>query len=69
MFTEIIAIIVGVVITWLVFSWAIKVLKTSISTAIAIALMLLILQLVFGIGYPEVWQELEQLIQQFLSIS
>ena len=67
MFTEIIAIIVGIIITWLVFTWAIKVLKTSISTAIAIAIMLLILQLVFGIGYPEVWQELEQLIQHFIS--
>ena len=67
MFTEIIAIIVGIIITWLVFTWAIQVLKTSISTAIAIAVVLLILQLVFGVGYREIWQELERLIQQFLS--
>lgn len=67
MFTEIIAIIVGIIITWLVFTWAIQVLKTSISTAIAIAVILLILQLVFGVGYREIWQELERLIQQFLS--
>ncbi len=61
MSVEIIILIAVMLISWLVFTWLIKVLKASISTAFAIAIIVLILQLVFGIGFQEVWQQIVQL--------
>ena len=61
MSVEIIILIAVMLISWLVFTWLIKVLKASISTALAIAIIVLILQLVFGIGFQEVWQQIIQL--------
>ena len=58
MSVEIIILIGVMLISWLVFTWLIKVLKASISTALAIAIIVLILQLVFGIGFQEVWQQI-----------
>ena len=67
MSTEIIAIAVGLVITWLIFAWVIKVLKASISTALMIMLILLMLQIFLGITYQEIWQDFNQFVRQFLS--
>ena len=61
MSVEIVILIAAMLISWLVFTWLIKVLKASISTAFAIAIIVLILQLVFGIGFQEVWQQIVQL--------
>lgn len=61
---EIITIAVGIILTWLIFTWVIKVLKASISTAFAIAIVLLVLQFFFGIHYQQIWQELTKVIQQ-----
>ena len=63
---ELITIAAGIVITWLLFTALIKILKTSIKTALAIAVILFLIQIIFGISYKQVWQELERLIQNFL---
>jgi hypothetical protein len=55
---ELIIVIGALLVTWLVFTWVIKVLKASISTAIAIAAIVLILQLAFGIGPERIWQQI-----------
>jgi hypothetical protein len=55
---ELIIVIGALLVTWLVFTWVIKVLKASISTAIAIAAIVLILQLAFGIGPDRIWQQI-----------
>lgn len=55
---ELIVLIASVVITWLIFTWVLKVLKASLTTAITIAAILLILQLAFGIQYQTIWQEI-----------
>jgi ACR3 family arsenite efflux pump ArsB len=65
---EIIAIAAGIILTWLIFTWLVKVLKASISTAFAIGLILLGLQFFFGIHYQQIWQDLTQIIQQILSL-
>ena len=57
---DLIVIIAAVVVAWLIFTWLIKVLKASISTALALALIALILQIFLGIGLEEVWQQLRQ---------
>jgi hypothetical protein len=50
-----------------IFTWLVKVLKASIGTALAIAIVILILQIAFGIGPQQLWQQvinLPQTIQQ-----
>ncbi|MBE9167827.1 hypothetical protein IQ238_09950 [Pleurocapsales cyanobacterium LEGE 06147] len=67
---ELIVLVTAIVIAWLIFTWLIRVVKVSITTAITIAAIVLFLQVVFGIGYQEVWQQLVRLIQnvwQFFS--
>ncbi|MBE9228420.1 hypothetical protein IQ264_23650 [Phormidium sp. LEGE 05292] len=64
---ELIVLIAALIVTFLVFTWLIKVVKATIQTALTIALLVLILQIVFGIGPNQVWQkiiELPQLIWQ-----
>ncbi|MDJ0649059.1 MAG: hypothetical protein QNJ60_10175 [Xenococcaceae cyanobacterium MO_188.B19] len=63
---ELITIAAGLVITWLLFTAIIKILKTSITTALTIAAILLLIQIIFGVRYQEVWQEFEELIKKFL---
>lgn len=63
---ELITIIAGVLITWLLFTWFIKIFQTSIKTALTIALILFCLQIFFGIRSQQVWQELRQLFQELL---
>ncbi len=60
---ELIILIVAVVISWLVFTLLIKVVKASIKTAITLAAIVLILQLVFGIGLSDLWQYATQVPQ------
>ncbi len=60
---ELIILIVAVVISWLVFTLLIKVVKASIKTAITFAAIVLILQLVFGIGLSDLWQYVTQVPQ------
>lgn len=55
---DLLVLIAAIIIAWLVFTWLIKVVKTSINTAVIIALIILLLQLFFGIGPQEVWQQL-----------
>ena len=61
--TDLIVIIAAILIAWLIFTWSIKVLKASISTALSIAIIALILQIFLGIGWEEVWQQLVQFSQ------
>ena len=66
MSVELIAIIAGVIITWLLFTWFIKVFQTSVKTALTIAFILLCLQMFFGIRSQQVWQELRTFVQELL---
>ena len=62
---EIIAITVGLIILWLLLTWAFKVLKVSISTIVMIGIVLLIIRVVFGVQIQQLWQELILFIQNF----
>ncbi|MGF1491495.1 MAG: hypothetical protein ACFBSC_03375 [Microcoleaceae cyanobacterium] len=50
---ELIIFLAALLVSWLVFTWFIQVLKASISTALAVAAIILVLQLWFGIGPQE----------------
>lgn len=57
-------------ISWLVFTWLLRVAKTTMKTAFLVAAIVMILQVVLGIGPDQVWRqvtELPQLIQDWLS--
>lgn len=56
-------IIVALIISWLVFTALLKIVKTTLTTAITIALLVLALQLLFGITPQTVWQQVQQLWQ------
>lgn len=60
---ELIVLIAALIVTFLVFTWLIKVAKATIQTALTIALLVLILQIVFGIGPNQVWQKIIELPQ------
>lgn len=63
---EIITIIAALIISWLVFTGLVSLLKTTLKTAFTVALIVLILQLGFGIGPQTLWQHIIQLPQTLL---
>jgi hypothetical protein len=66
---ELIVTIAAIVITWLIFTWAIKVLKASITTALTVAIILIALQLFFGIQSQQIGKaiiHIGQIIWQFI---
>ena len=60
---ELIVLIAALIVTFLVFTWLIKVVKATIQTALTIAIIVLILQLIFGIGPTQLWQKITELPQ------
>lgn len=60
---NLVLIVAALLITFLVFTWLVKVVKATIGTAIAIAILVLVLQLVFGIGPAQVWQPIIESVQ------
>ncbi|NES25124.1 MAG: hypothetical protein F6K41_41010 [Symploca sp. SIO3E6] len=61
--SEIIIIIGAVIVSWLVFTWLVKVVKASIATGIILTIIVLLLQLVFDVKLSELLQEMTQLPQ------
>lgn len=49
----------AVIVSFLVFTWLIKVVKATVGTALLLAFVILVLQLVFGIGPNEVLQQIK----------
>jgi hypothetical protein len=58
---NLILVVAAIVISVLVFTWLIKVVKATLSTALLIAAIVLVLQFVFGIGADRLLQQLWQL--------
>jgi hypothetical protein len=60
---EVIILIAAIVISWLAFTALLKVLKTTVTTAITIGVIILILQILFGITYLDLWHQILQFPQ------
>ncbi|MFM7547122.1 MAG: hypothetical protein ACKO3I_11570, partial [Synechococcales cyanobacterium] len=58
----------ALIVSWLVFTWLIRVFKTTAMTALSIAAIILILQVVFGIGPQQLWNEVSRLPQTLLEL-
>ena len=56
-----ILLIAAVVVAWLVFTWLLRVAKTTLKTALLIALIVLGLQVIVGIGPDQVLQTIVDL--------
>jgi hypothetical protein len=56
-----IIVVASLVVAFLVMAWLLKVVKTTIGTALAIAAIVLALQLFFGVGPGELWTQIVQL--------
>ena len=58
-----ILLIAALFIAFLIFTWLLKVVKATISTALAVAFIVLLVQLLFGIGPVELWNQITTLWQ------
>ncbi|WP_236738753.1 hypothetical protein [Chroogloeocystis siderophila] len=60
---DLIVLIAALVVAWLVFTALIRVVKTTLSTALTVAAIVLILQIGFGVQPQQLWQQIVQLPQ------
>jgi hypothetical protein len=60
---ELILLLAALAVTVLVFTALVNLVKTTVKTAILVALVILALQLFFGIGFQEVWDQVLQIVQ------
>ena len=63
---NLITLLAALIVSWLVFTALINLLKTTLKTAVSIAAVVLVLQLAFGIGPQQLWQQLIELPQTVL---
>ncbi|MGD1862818.1 MAG: hypothetical protein ACFB0E_22960 [Leptolyngbyaceae cyanobacterium] len=60
------AIVIGAVfLSFLVFTWLVKVARATFRTAVLVAVILLIVQLVFGIGPQALWEQIQNWLPSF----
>ncbi len=66
--TDLILLVASLLVALLIFNWLIKVIKTSVTTAMIIVIIVMILQITLGISPEQLWSQimnLPQTIQQF----
>ncbi|MGF1522119.1 MAG: hypothetical protein ACFBSF_07355 [Leptolyngbyaceae cyanobacterium] len=62
---EILILVGAILISFLVFTWLLKVVRATLKTAILVALTLLVLQLIFGIGPTAIWEQIQTWLPNF----
>lgn len=61
-----IAILIGaLLVSFLVFTWLLKVVRATLKTAVLVAIILLVLQLTFGIGPEKLWEQISAWLPSF----
>ncbi|AFY55791.1 hypothetical protein Riv7116_3329 [Rivularia sp. PCC 7116] len=65
--TELIVLIAALIVAWLVFQALIKVLKTTLSTAVAVFIVVVFLG-IFGIGSEDLIQEITKLPETLMRL-
>ena len=65
---ELIIAIAALFLSVLIFFWLLKIVKTTIQTAIFVAIIVLLLQVFFGIGPQQVFQQVSQIFQSILDV-
>lgn len=65
---EIVLLLAAMLIAWGVFTWLVKVLKASVQMAFGVAVVLVIIQVVFGIGPQQFWQQMTTLPETLFQV-
>jgi predicted neutral ceramidase superfamily lipid hydrolase len=60
---DLVLLIAAIVVSWLVFTALIKVVKTTVTTALTVAAIVFALQFLLGINPNQLWQQVTQLPQ------
>ena len=60
---SLVLLLAAIAVTFLVFTWLVKVMKATIGTAILVAAIVLGVQVLFGIGPGQLWQQISQFFQ------
>lgn len=66
---NLVILLAAIVISILVFTWLVKVLKATIGTAILIAAIVLAASLLFGIGPGQIWQQVSQFFRSIWQLA
>lgn len=61
---ELVILIAAGVVSWLVFTWLLRVVKTTLKTAFLVAAIVMVLQVTIGVGPDQLWQTIAELPQQ-----
>ncbi|MEM7771874.1 MAG: hypothetical protein AAGA75_05200 [Cyanobacteria bacterium P01_E01_bin.6] len=61
---EIALFIAALIVSLIVFTWLIRVVKATVTTALTLAFVVLVLQLLFGIGPQDLFQTLSNILRQ-----
>jgi hypothetical protein len=61
---ELVILIAAGVVSWLVFTWLLRVVKTTLKTAFLVAAIVMVLQVTLGVGPNRLWQVVTELPQQ-----
>jgi hypothetical protein len=62
---EIVLVLGAVLVSFLVFTWMLKVVRATVKTALVVAGVLLGLQIFFGIGPANIWDQISQWLPSF----
>ncbi|MGB3615601.1 MAG: hypothetical protein WBA10_17535 [Elainellaceae cyanobacterium] len=63
-----ILLIAALLISFFIFTWLLRVVRATVSTALTIALIALVLQLIFGIGPLDLWRQFVEFWQGLIGI-
>lgn len=61
---EVVIAIGALLVSFLVFTWLLRVVKATLKTALTVAFVLLVLQLAFGIGPEALWEQMQNWLLQ-----
>ena len=64
---DLILLIAALLVSWLVFTWLVKIVKVTVGTALMVAAIVLLLHLLFGINPSQLGQQILNLPQTVLS--
>jgi hypothetical protein len=65
---DLIILLAALAITFLVFTWLVRVVRVTLRVAIVIAILVLLFQLFFGIGPDAIWQQIRALFNWFVGL-
>lgn len=60
---DLVLLLAAIVVTVIVFIGLVKIARATITTAITIAVIILLVQLLFGVGADQIWQQVSQIFQ------